>query len=267
MSTTDWESRLDWARQVAVEAGKLTLQYFQNPALEVESKSDLSPVTVADRQAEELLRERIHQRFPQDGVLGEEFGETAGESGIRWIIDPIDGTKSFISGVPLYGTMIGVEFEQKCPVGVVYIPGLDEGIFARAGQGAYVFRGSQAPEPCKVAETQILAEATFVTSQVSTFATRGALPAYQEIERRSRITRTWGDCYGYLLVATGRVDLMVDPIFNVWDAAAIQPIITEAGGVLTDWGGIETIHGGEGVACNRKLLPEVLELLMPFRKQ
>jgi histidinol-phosphatase len=266
-SPPEWESRLAWARQFAVEAGKLTLRYFQNPSLQVESKSDDSPVTVADRQAEEFLRDRIHERFPRDGVLGEEFGETPGESGVRWILDPIDGTKSFISGVPLYGTMVGIEFAQRCPIGVVYMPGLDEGVYAQSGEGAFWFRGSSPPTPCKISQTGLLTQASFVTSQASTFAARGAMPAYLEIERRARLTRTWGDCYGYLLVATGRVDLMIDPIFNVWDAAAIQPIISEAGGVLTDWGGIETIHGGEGVACNRKLLPQVLGVLSGFRKR
>lgn len=260
----EWESRLAWARQFAVEAGKLTLRYFQSANLQVERKSDQSPVTIADREAEQLLRDRIAKQFPQDGILGEEFGETPGESGVRWILDPIDGTKSFISGVPLYGTMVGIEFDKVCPVGVVYIPGLDEGVYARTGEGAYWFRGNQSPARCQVSSTSILSAASFVTSQVSTFAARGALPAYLEIERRARLTRTWGDCYGYLLVATGRVDLMIDPIFNVWDAAAIQPIIAEAGGVLTDWKGKETIHGGEGVASNRKLLAEVLEILGAF---
>jgi histidinol-phosphatase len=262
----EWEARLAWARQIAVEAGKLTLKYFQNAALAVEQKADNSPVTVADREAEELLRERIHKHFPRDGVLGEEFGEEAGESGVRWILDPIDGTKSFISGVPLYGTMVGIEFENRCHVGVVYVPGLDEGVFAQAGQGAYWFGGGSSPQPCAVSKTSVLSKASFVTSQASTFAARGAMPAYLELERRCRLTRTWGDCYGYLLVATGRVDLMIDPIFNVWDAAAIQPIISEAGGALTDWKGVETIHAGEGIACNRKLLPEVLEILSAFKK-
>jgi histidinol-phosphatase len=266
-SPPEWESRLAWARQFAVEAGKLTLRYFQNPSLQVDSKSDDSPVTIADRQAEELLRDRIRERFPRDAVLGEEFGETPGESGVRWILDPIDGTKSFITGVPLYGTMVGVEFAERCHVGVVYMPGLEEGVFAQAGEGAFWFRGSTAPTPCRISQTANLSQASFVTSQVSTFAVRGAMLAYSELERRARLTRTWGDCYGYLLVATGRVDLMIDPIFNVWDAAAIQPIISEAGGVLTDWGGIETIHGGEGIACNRKLLSEVLDIVRQFQKR
>lgn len=266
LSAADWDARLAWARQIAIEAGKLTLRYFQSSDLQVELKSDASPVTRADREAEQLLRRRITERFPEDGVLGEEFGETPGKNGVRWILDPIDGTKSFISGVPLYGTMVGVEFEGRCPIGVVYIPGLDEGVFAQTGQGAFHFQGAAKPQRCSVSKTALLTQAAFVTSQASTFAARGAMPAYLEIERRCRLTRTWGDCYGYLLVATGRVDLMIDPIFNVWDAAAIQPIISEAGGALTDWKGVETIHGGDGVACNRQLLPQVLEILSGFTK-
>lgn len=266
LSASDWDARLAWARQIAVEAGQHTLRYFQSSDLAVELKSDASPVTRADREAEELLRQRIAERFPDDGVLGEEFGETAGKNGVRWILDPIDGTKSFISGVPLYGTMVGVEFEGRCPIGVVYIPGLDEGVFAQTGKGAFHFCGNEEPKRCQVSNTALLTKAAFVTSQASTFASRGAMPAYLEIERRCRLTRTWGDCYGYLLVATGRVDLMIDPLFNVWDAAAIQPIISEAGGALTDWKGVETIHGGEGVACNRQLLNEVLGILGAFAK-
>lgn len=266
ISAADWDARLAWARQIAVEAGKLTLRYFQNEDLEVERKSDDSPVTRADREAEQLLRQRIRERFPNDGVLGEEFGETPGTNGLRWILDPIDGTKSFICGVPLYGTMVAVESEGRCPIGVVYIPGLDEGVFAQTGQGAFFFHGAIAPKQCFVSKTSTLTTAAFVTSQAGTFASRGAMPAYLELERRCRLTRTWGDCYGYLLVATGRVDLMIDPIFNVWDAAAIQPIISEAGGALTNWKGVETIHGGEGVACNRQLMPEVLGILSGFTK-
>lgn len=263
-SPPEWEARLEWARQFAVEAGKLTLRHFQQAGLRVEEKADQSPVTAADREAEQRLRERIAERFPQDGVLGEEFGETQGNSGVRWILDPIDGTKSFICGVPLYGTMVGVEFEGRCHVGVVYLPGLDEGVFARTGEGTYWFGGNETPRRCSVSQTDRLDRASFVTSQVSTFETRGAAEGYRELERRAKVTRTWGDCYGYFLVAQGRVDLMVDPIFNVWDAAAIQPILQEAGGVLTNWRGEETIHGGEGVACNRRLLPEVLEILSRY---
>jgi histidinol-phosphatase len=168
LSLADWSARLAHARSIAVEAGKLTLRYFQAAGLQVELKSDASPVTQADREAEQLLRKRILEAFPDDGVLGEEFGESPGKNGVRWILDPIDGTKSFICGVPLYGTMVGVEFDGRCPIGVVYIPGLDEGVFAQTGQGAFHFRGAAEPQRCSVSKTALLSQAAFVTSQAST---------------------------------------------------------------------------------------------------
>src|SRR4030095_743822 len=142
-------SRLQLALSAGKAAGQLTLKYFQQDNLAVERKSDASPVTIADRSAEQLLRERIAAGFPRDGILGEEFGRTDGTSGFTWILDPIDGTKSFISGVPLYGTMVGVEHEGKALAGLVYIPGLNEGVYASAGQGTWYFRGDGPPTRCQ----------------------------------------------------------------------------------------------------------------------
>jgi histidinol-phosphatase len=261
--TAEVDTRLEAAKQFAVEAGKLTLDYFQQ-GVTVERKSDDSPVTIADRDAEKLLRRRIAERFAQDAIVGEEFDDVEGTSGFRWILDPIDGTKSFISGVPLYGTMIGIEHESKSVVGVVYCPGLDEGIYAAQGQGAWHFQNGQPPKQARVSSRESLSDAVFVTSQVDGFAERGAALAFQQLESAAYVTRTWGDCYGYLLVATGRVDLMVEPLMNVWDAAAIQPIMEEAGGTFTDWKGNPTIHAGEGIGTNGHLLEQVLKITRPF---
>ena len=261
--------RLELALAAAKEAGKLTLRYFQRDNFEVERKSDASPVTIADRSAEQLLRERISARFPRDGILGEEFGEPVGEgqgtSGFRWILDPIDGTKSFISGVPLYGTMIGVEHEGRARAGVVFMPGLDEGAYASVGQGTWKWRGTEAPVRACVSKRTKLADGLFLTSQIDSFAQRGAAAAYDALERAALLTRTWGDCYGYLLVATGRAELMADPIMNVWDAAAVQPIIEEAGGMFTDWQGQPTIHSGEAIATNGIVHEEVLAITRLFK--
>ncbi len=256
--------RLELAKSVAVEAGQHTLQYFQQANLEVERKSDQSPVTVADRQAEQIIRDKIAAAFPADGILGEEFGETVGTSEYRWILDPIDGTKSFISGVPLYGTMIGVERDQRCDIGVVYVAGLDEGIHAAKGQGAWHFRGNSPPTAARVSTKKALADGVFVTSQIDSFEERGAAPVFEQLQRTAYVTRTWGDCYGYLLVATGRVELMVDPIMNVWDAAPLRIIMEEAGGTFTDWQGNATIHAGEGIATNGLILEEVLKITRPY---
>jgi histidinol phosphatase-like enzyme (inositol monophosphatase family) len=259
-------SRLKLAIEAGKEAGRLTLQYFQQEGLAVERKIDASPVTVADRFAEQLLRERISAEFPDDGVLGEELGTSSGSSGFTWILDPIDGTKSFISGVPLYGTMVAVEHEKRALAGCVFMPALDEGVYAAVGQGTWHWRGEQQPRQVHVSKTARLADAVFVTSQVDSFAKRGAAGAYEALQAAVSITRTWGDCYGYLLVATGRADLMVDPIMNVWDAAAVQPIIEEAGGSFTDWQGIPTIHAGEAIATNRLILDQALAVTRRFRR-
>lgn len=267
MNTADQipaESILREKLQAAVawgkEAGQLTLQYFQQTNYEVERKGDASPVTIADRSAELLIRERIAQTFPHDGIIGEEFGTSDGTSGWRWILDPIDGTKSFISGVPLYGTMIGLEREGRSWAGVVYIPGLDEGVYAAHGQGCFHFRGASAPTRVTVSKRAKLADGLFVTSQVDTFRKRNAWEAFEKLQAAAYVTRTWGDCYGYLLVATGRAEAMVDPMLNVWDAAAVQPIIEEAGGTFTDWQGEPTIHAGEAIATNSLVRDEVLAI-------
>ncbi len=259
MSTADVAPRLEWALAAAREAAQLTLRYFQTDNLAVELKSDDSPVTVADRQAEQLLRAKISERFPADAILGEEFPEQSGTSGYRWILDPIDGTKSFISGVPLYGTMVAVELDGQAVVGVVVVPALDECVYAALGSGAWHQRGATAPRCARVSTRTTLGESLFCTSDC-TYPTPQREDAFRRLRAACRISRTWGDCYGYMLVATGRADLMVDPLMNVWDAAAVRPIITEAGGTFTDWQGRPTIYGGEAIATNGRLLDEVLAI-------
>lgn len=257
--------RLQLALSAGKEAGQLTLQYFQQDNFQVERKSDASPVTIADRSAEQLLRERIAAAFKRDGVVGEELGTTSGTSGFNWIIDPIDGTKAFISGVPLYGTLVGVEHEGRCHAGLIYMPAFDAGVYASTGQGAWHFRERTQPRQVRVSQKARLGEGLFVTSEVGTFAERGAAAAFEALQKAAYITRTWGDCYGYLLVATGRAEIMVDPVMNLWDAAAIQPIIEEAGGTFTDWQGNATIHAGEAIATNGLVLEEVLAVTRKFR--
>ena len=263
---TEVARRLQLAIAAGKEAGRLTLNYFRQDNFQVERKGDASPVTIADRSAELLLRERVSAAFALDGVVGEEYGTSDGSSGFNWILDPIDGTKSFISGVPLYGTMVGIECDGRALAGFVYMPGLDEGVYASAGQGAWHLLGSSEPRRCQVSGRTQLAEGLFVTSQVDSFAKRGAADAFTALEAAAYITRTWGDCYGYLLVATGRAEVMVDPILNVWDAAAVQPIVEEAGGTFTDWQGAETISAGEAIATNGLVLEEVLGVTRRFRR-
>jgi len=253
-------ARLQLAITAGREAGLHTLQYFCREDLQVDLKGDASPVTIADREAELLLRKRIAEAFPADGILGEEFPERPGKSGYRWILDPIDGTKSFIRGVPLYGTLIGVEFETRSVLGVIYIPALDEGVYASVGQGAWHQVKDQPPKRARVSQRERLADSLFCTSEVATFGKRGRMDAYEKLQSEVRLARSWGDCYGYLLVATGRAEVMVDPMMSVWDAAALQPILEEAGGTFTDWKGHPTIHSGEGIATNGKVLKEILTI-------
>jgi len=260
-ASADLSARLTLALSAAREAGELTLRYYRQSGLAVEKKADLSPVTVADRQAELLLRERIAAAFPQDAILGEEFPEKPGESGFRWILDPIDGTKSFVHGVPLYGTLVGVEFEKRSVVGVIGLPAMNELVYAAVGQGAWLVRGDGAPERAQVSKTAKLSEGMFCTTSVSTFEKRGRREAYERLRAASGLSRGWGDCYGYALVATGRCEAMVDPMMNVWDTAALQPILEEAGGTFTDWQGNPTIYAPEAVATNGLVQAEVLALL------
>jgi histidinol phosphatase-like enzyme (inositol monophosphatase family) len=260
MKSSELKPRYELAKRIAWTAGQSTLRYFQQPGLAVETKKDASPVTIADREAEQLLRAEIAKAFPQDAILGEEFGEQPGASGYRWILDPIDGTKSFISGVPLYGTLLGVEHEGRSVLGVIYIPALSEGIYACEGEGAWYVRGQEPPVRAKVSNKKTLAESLFCTSEVASFGKSSRQTQYVALQNACRVARTWGDCYGYLLVATGRAELMVDPIMSVWDAAALQPILTEAGGTFTDWQGTPTIHSGEGIATNGQILEETLRI-------
>lgn len=253
--------RLDLAIQLAREAGGIVMQYYRRSDLAVERKADDSPVTAADRGAEEHLRRRIAEGFPEDGILGEEFPERPGTSGFRWILDPIDGTKSFIHGVPLFGTMVAVEQEGRSVLGVIRIPALDECVYAAEGQGAWYETQGGPPRPARVSSCARLSETLFLTSEVANFTAIERRDVYDRLEAAARLSRSWGDCFGYLMVATGRAELMVDPVMNVWDAAAVQPIVEEAGGTFTDWQGRRTIYSGQGIATNGLILDEVLAIV------
>lgn len=263
------QTRLALAAAAARAAGAETLRWFRQPTLAVDRKGDGSPVTVADRAAESLLRERIAAAFPHDAILGEEFGETPGTSPFRWILDPIDGTKSFISGVPLYTTLVAVMEGDRPLLGVIYAPVTDELIYAPAG-GETLFQeraGGFIPPvpatPARVSNVERLADATFLTTEIASFDKAGKSDGrgvYNQLEAACRLTRTWGDAYGYLLVATGRADVMVDPQLNLWDAAALQPVIEGAGGHFSDWQGRPSVHTGNAVATNPHLAGLVLSI-------
>lgn len=263
MKDREIADRLELAGRMAREAGDITLGYFQRENLKIEWKHDASPVTIADREAEQALRRHIRAAFPDDGILGEELGEHPGSSGYRWILDPIDGTQSFIHGVPLYGTLIGVEHEMRSVLGVISVPALKECVWGAMGMGAtYARDGHQ--RPARVSTCERLADGLLLTSDFAGYHKTGREHALTELARTARRARTWGDCYGYLLVATGRAEAMIDPIMNVWDTAALQPILEEAGGTFTDWQGRPTIHGGEAVATNGHVRDDILAVTRRF---
>ena len=258
------EGRLVAMIEVAQAAGKHTLTYFRRADLVVDSKADESPVTVADREAEQLVRREIGTRFPNDTIQGEEFSEQAGTAPYRWVVDPIDGTKSFVCGVPLYSTLLALEFEGEPLAGIIFIPAMNEMIVASRGKGSWHRQSDQANwQRASVSEKSDLSEAVFVTSQVDSFDARGAEDNYKKLEKTAWLTRSWGDGYGYLMVATGRADVMVDPECNAWDVAAILPVVSEAGGQFSDWAGNATTRGGDGVGTNGKLHGLVLSALRP----
>ena len=257
----DYSGRLDFAVAVAAEAGELIMRHYNDAGMVVERKRDDSPVTAADREAEQLIRRRVAEQWPEDGVLGEEFEETPGTNGFRWILDPIDGTKSFIHHVPLFGTLIGLEHDGQMVAGVCRMPALDEVAYGGTGLGAWWQQGGGAPRPARVSSVQRLDEALFCTTTITRWRTLGRQDVFDRLCGHSSLARGWSDCYGHLLVATGRADVMVDPVMNVWDAAALLPIVQEAGGHFLTLDGRPVVDGGNGLSVNAEIRDEVLGLI------
>ncbi|MDP7274025.1 MAG: histidinol-phosphatase [Planctomycetaceae bacterium] len=253
--------RLDFAVAVAAEAGELIMRHYHDAELTVEHKRDDSPVTAADREAEQLIRRRLAETWPGDGVLGEEFAETPGTSGYRWILDPVDGTKSFIHHVPLFGTLVGLEHDGRMVAGLCRMPALDEVVYAAIGLGAWWQQGSEDPRPARVSKVSRLSEALFCTTTITGWRTTGRQDVFDRLCQAAGLVRGWSDCYGHLLVATGRADVMVDPEMNAWDAAALLPIMLEAGGHFVDLEGRSVIDGGHGLSVNAGLRDEVLSVI------
>ena len=232
---------------VARVAGDVALGHYRT-RLAVETKGDGSPVTIADRAAERIARQWIEARFPHDGVLGEEFGEVRPGARRRWVLDPIDGTKTFVRGVPLWGTLVAVCEGERVLAGAAYFPAVDELVAAAPGEGCW-WNGGR----CHVSDVGQLERATILTTDEQMQGGIARQAAWHRLAEQAEVVRTWGDCYGYLLVATGRAEVMVDAAMNAWDACALQPVIEEAGGVFTDWRGRATSFGGDVIATNAAL--------------
>jgi histidinol-phosphatase len=246
---------LDAAVDFAREAGALALRYYGG-LVEHDDKRDGTPVTIADREAEVLIRERVSKRWPEHAVLGEEFGETNAGARVRWILDPIDATRAFMHGVPFFGVLIGIDVDAETVVGVSHFPALQETVAAGKGLGC-TWNGA----PCKVSRVDKIEDALVLTTDVERVLARPEGAGYRRLQKRARFARTWGDCYGHALVATGRAEVMVDPVMKSWDAGPFLTIATEAGGRFTTREGEPTIHGGSGISTNGILHDEVLREL------
>jgi histidinol-phosphatase len=235
-------------------AGDVALGFYRDrPTAEI--KADGSPVTAGDRAAERAVREWIAARFPNDAIVGEEFGVKSG-SGRRWVIDPIDGTISYVRGVPLWGTLIAVCEDDTVLAGAIYCPAAGEMMTSALGEGCWL-NGVRV----RVSTTAALSHATVLTTDARFARMPQRFVAWRKLAAQAGVARSWGDCYGYLLVASGRAEAMVDAIANEWDIAAVQRCIVEAGGVFTDWDGNDTAFGGSGVATNASLAAEARALL------
>ena len=245
---------LEFAVSAAWQAGRQTLAHYQT-GVAVQRKLDRSLVTEADRNAEQLLRQLITDRYPDHAIVGEEFGESTKNSSHRWIIDPIDGTNTFVRGVPFYGVLMALEVEGTPAVGVCYFPALDEMVAAATNVGCY-WNGRRA----RASAITNLAEAC--VAYTDTRGLRERLGGeWDRLQDATALQRGWGDCYGHCLVATGRADIMLDPRMNPWDCAALIPIVQEAGGRFTDWRGRAVIDGGDAISTNGALHDELLTRL------
>jgi histidinol-phosphatase len=249
---------LEAVSEVARVAGAVANRYFgfRLAGLDVETKPDGSPVTIADRAAESAARDWIARRFANDDVLGEELGSVDRGVSRRWIIDPIDGTKSYVRGVPLWGTLIAVVEGERVLASAAYFPALEELLCAGADLGCW-WNGARS----SVSTIDRLAEATVLTTDERFAAAPAREAVWRGFASRAGLSRSWGDCYGYLLVATGRAEVMVDGAGAPWDTAAVSLAITQAGGVFTDWSGRATAFGGSGIATNGALAVQVRALL------
>jgi len=262
----DIQSRLAVLLRVADEAADLTRSYFQSDRVRVESKADESPVTQADREAEQCIRAAVTAAFPKDGFIGEEYGTQPGSSGYHWVIDPIDGTVSFAAGVPLYGSLIGIEHTdahgtRRVVAGVASMPALHERVWAVQGGGAWWERQGKPRVPARVAPPQSLKDSIVCTAGVEYYRRTDRMQALRKLEETCGRMRGWSDCYALVLLATGRCQAAIDPMMNPWDCGPFPVIIAEAGGVFTSWTGEPGIHGGDSVGCHPAMHAELLRLI------
>ena len=249
------EEFINFVRQLAAESAEVIKPYFAAFDLKVELKEDETPVTAADRGAEEVMRHLIRKEFPDHGIIGEEFGNENETAEFVWVLDPIDGTKSFTSGCPLFGTLICLLHEGQPVLGVINQPILEQLCIGDNNQTTV--NG----HPVHVPETDTLSEAILLTTDILSIGKYQNQAGFDNLLHKTKMFRTWGDCYGYLLLASEGADIMLDPIVNPWDVLPVIPVVRGAGGVVTAWDGSDVVQGDSCVAATPNLHPHVLEIL------
>jgi histidinol-phosphatase len=257
-----WEADLRLAHDLADQADAITLSRFLAADLAVETKPDLTPVSDADRGVEEVLRSCIATERPGDAVIGEEYGATA-SAARRWVIDPIDGTKNFVRGVPVWATLIGLQQDEQSVVGVVSAPALGRRWWAAAGSGAWTRTAITDTRACRVSQVESLSDASLSYSSIGGWGVVGRHAQFKRLVDAVWRNRAFGDFWSYMLVAEGAVDIACEPEVSLWDLAALNVIVEEAGGRFTDLSGAARVDGGNAVATNGLLHDEVLAALTP----
>ncbi len=264
MAQTPWSSELEFALAATRHAGDQTLPAFYQRAHQPDQKPDGSIVTKTDLATEQWLRDHIAHHYPDDGFLGEEFGETTGTSGRRWIADPIDGTFSFAQGVPLYGTLLALETDGISRVGVIHMPALGETVYAAQGLGAWHLpSNTTSPVPARFRACTEITNALACATSPDYFDTPELQATLHKLLDAFGDTRGWSDCYAHVLAATGRVDVVIEPLVHPWDIAPMTVIHREAGGLCTDWSGTQTAHQGVCLVTAGTIHDAVLKLLKP----
>ena len=247
------DKRVEVAIAAATAAGDIARRYFRS-GLTVELKHDRSPVTQADRECEQCIVEVLRSAFPDYGIVGEEFGERPG-AGARWIVDPIDGTKNFIRGIPYFATLIGLEEDGEITAGVVYAPVVDDLLYAQKNHGAFDRNGR-----LQVSDVACLRDAMVVFGGLDIFRQAGQWSGFERLVRASGRQRGFGDYFGHTFVARGQAEAMVELDLKPWDLAAVKIIVEEAGGCFTDLSGTPTIYGGSAIASNARVHDEIVDL-------
>jgi len=245
---------LECARQLAIASGDVIKKYFCT-ALKIEGKADHTPVTVADREAEQAMREIVTETFPEHGFIGEELGEIRSEAEFVWVVDPIDGTKSFISGNFDFGTVIALLHKGQPILGVINQPILDHLVIGNNSRCTFN------DEVIRMRDCPNLREAVLLATDLLNVGEFQPEKGFRELTSKVKFSRTWGNCYGYTLLSRGLADIFVDPIMSPWDLLGLIPIIRGAGGVITDYQGNDPVNGKSIVASNSELHDEVIRIL------